>query len=375
MTKLPSFLSGMFPGGKKSTTGKATTAPAPPRPPPRPSEKTAPPGSQSLTKAYRPEIHSSHVITRDVLQEAIQNVANAAQPWDPSEYVGQTLLQEAVRNHGAVDLMQKKNGEKIAVKRMPTRYPTASERPWVDIGLVRYLNSIQYPYACELFGVFRDDETTYVAASLATKGDLFTWCDQDPPPGLKREAVMLPIVGQIFVAVRWLHDLGVAHRDLSLENILLSDQGGTQQVKLIDFGMATVNRICKKEVRGKQSYQAPEMHGSEPYDAFLTDEFALGVSIFAMAVQDYPWTSTKKSSCQLFEYISTFGLIKFLKKRKLRKGTEHLAEVMSPELIQLIDAMVQLDANNRLSLGEACFNGEARRSVWDEPWIQAFQGP
>ena len=33
--------------------------------------------------------------------------------------------------------------------------------------------------------------------------------------------------------------------------------------------------------------------------------FALGVSVFAMAVQDYPWTSTKKSSCQLFEYIST----------------------------------------------------------------------
>lgn len=391
MTKLPSFLSGMFPGGKKgagtAATGKATTAPAPPRPPPRPSEKTAPPGSQSLTKAYRPEIQSSHVITRDVLQEAIQNVANAAEPWDPSEYVGQTLLQEAVRNHGRVDLMQKKNGEKIAVKRMPTRwvregpiefneqYPTASERPWVDIGLVRYLNSIQYPFACELFGVFRDEETTYVAASLATKGDLFTWCDQDPPPGLKREAVMLPIVGQILVAVRWLHDLGVAHRDLSLENILLSEQGGTQQVKLIDFGMATVNRICKKEVRGKQSYQAPEMHGSEPYDAFLTDEFAVGVSIFAMAVQDYPWTSTKKSSCQLFEYIATFGLIKFLKKRKLRKGTEHLAEVMSPELIQLIDAMVQLDAKNRLSLGEACFNGEARRSVWEEPWIQAFQGP
>ena len=25
---------------------------------------------------------------------------------------------------------------------------------------VRYLNSIQYPYACQLFGVFRDDETT-----------------------------------------------------------------------------------------------------------------------------------------------------------------------------------------------------------------------
>lgn len=30
------------------------------------------------------------------------------------EYVGQTLLQEAVRNHGRVDLMEKKNGEKLA---------------------------------------------------------------------------------------------------------------------------------------------------------------------------------------------------------------------------------------------------------------------
>ena len=104
---------------------------------------------------------------------------------------------------------------------------------------------------------------------------------------------MLPIVGQIFTAVCWLHDLGVAHRDLSLENILLTDNGGSMQVKLIDFGMSTTQRVCKRELRGKQSYQAPEMHGPE-YDAFLADEFALGVVLFAMAVQDYPWTSTKK---------------------------------------------------------------------------------
>ena len=54
------------------------------------------------------------------------------------------------------------------------------------------------------------------------------------------------------------------------------------------------SRMCKREVRGKQSYQAPEMHGSDTYDAFLADDFALGVVVFAMAVQDYPWTATKK---------------------------------------------------------------------------------
>ena len=30
--------------------------------------------------------------------------------------------QEAIRNHGRVDMMQKRNGEKIAVKRMPNRW-------------------------------------------------------------------------------------------------------------------------------------------------------------------------------------------------------------------------------------------------------------
>lgn len=385
MTKLPSFLSGMFPGSRSpdATSGgsSASRSTAPPPPPP-----PKPPVAVGGAKIWFPDSTNGQAVSKEVLLESIENVARAVEPWSPQDYVGQTLLQEAVRNHGRVDLMEKKNGEKLAVKRMPTRwvregptefneqYPTASERPWVDIGLVRYLNSIRYPYVCNLIGVFRDDDTTYVASSLATQGDLFAWCDADPGPGRAREDVMLPIVGQIFIAVRWLHDLGVAHRDLSLENILLTEASGSQQVKLIDFGMCTVNRMCKREVRGKQSYQAPEMHGSDSYDAFLADDFALGVVVFAMAVQDYPWTSTKKGACQLFDYISTFGLMKFLRKRKLRKGHEHLAEVMSTELTQMVDYMLQFDVNSRLCLGEVCFGAaETRGSVWDQPWIQPFR--
>lgn len=384
MTKLSAFFCGMFPSSSPPVDQSPSSAPVhTPAPPPSTRPTPAPPAPPPRPPMKTPEV--SEQVTNEVLQDSIDAVTSGIQAWDPEEYILNSLLQEAVRNHGRVDLMQKKSGEKFAVKRMPNRwvregdrefneqYPTASERPWVDIGLVRYLNTIQYPYACELIGVFRDEENTYVTVSLATQGDLFSWCDRDPRPGPAREAVMLPIVGQIFTAVRWLHDLGVAHRDLSLENILLTDNGGSQQVKLIDFGMSTTQRVCKRELRGKQSYQAPEMHGPE-YDAFLADEFALGVVLFAMAVQDYPWTSTKKNSCQLFEYISTFGLMKFLKKRKLRKGTEHLSDVLSTELAQLIDSMLQLEPGNRLCLGESCFSGEARRSVWDEVWIQRFRG-
>ncbi|CAK0819824.1 unnamed protein product [Prorocentrum cordatum] len=41
---------------------------------------------------------------------------------------------------------------------------------------------------------------------------------------------MQPIVLQIFTAVRWLHELGIAHRDLSLENVLLTHGSAVQTV-------------------------------------------------------------------------------------------------------------------------------------------------
>jgi hypothetical protein len=42
-------------------------------------------------------------------------------------------------------------------------------------------------------------------------------------------------------------------------------------------------------------------------DAFLADDFALGVVVFAMAVQDYPWTSTKKGALGADGPISVCG--------------------------------------------------------------------
>jgi len=333
---------------------------------------------------------AAQTITDEILQDSMCKAAAAVGTWVNEDYIMKSLLQKAVRNHGQVDLMQQKDGGRhFAVKKMPNKwvrqgptdfektYQTASERPWVDIGLVRHLNSIQFPYVCELMGVFKDDQHTYVCSSLAAKGDLFSWCEKDPKPGMSREAVIVPLAIQMFSGVRMLHELGIAHRDLSLENLLISEsEQGTQTLKIIDFGMSTTSRMCRKEVRGKQSYQAPELHSSAAYDAFLSDSFALGVVLFAMAVQDYPWTSTVQGQCQLFEYITTFGFSKFLKKRKLRKGKgEHLAEVLSPELAELLKGLLHMSPENRLHLGENCFeSSKPSRSAWERSWIQPLAG-
>ena len=64
---------------------------------------------------------------------------------------------------------------------------------------------------------------------------------------------------QIASAVRYMHDVDVAHRDLKLENLLLTGTGDA--IKLCDFGFvrdATPGDLSQTYC-GSKSYAAPEI--------------------------------------------------------------------------------------------------------------------
>ena len=181
-------------------------------------------------------------------------------------------LQDATRNRGQVVLMKDlEQGRLVAVKIMPNRWvgtshsdfvmehPSETELPWQDIGCVRFLNSMSYEYACALLGVYRDAEHTYVVTSFATEGDLFSWCEGGSAPGPEREQAVQPIARQMMEGVQQLHDFGIVHRDLSLENVLISCSESSEkkmQIRIIDFSMASTARMFRSCIRGKASYQA-----------------------------------------------------------------------------------------------------------------------
>mmetsp|Transcript_127426 Transcript_127426/g.271675 ORF Transcript_127426/g.271675 Transcript_127426/m.271675 type:complete len:466 (-) Transcript_127426:136-1533(-) len=325
-------------------------------------------------------------ITENGLGKAMELAALGMGPWRANDFAFDGRLQEAERNHGHVERMRRtKGGALVAVKQMPNWWvthgagefrrvhPKATEQPWFDLGLLKSLNRAGYPHACQLLGIFCDKENTYVVTSLATEGDLFSWCFREPGPSREREAAMLPLAKQIISAVTLLHDLGVAHRDLSLENILLTDAGdGELRIQIIDFAMATLSRKCFGELRGKASYSAPEMHGERQYDTFLADVFSLGVVLFAMACQDYPWTATKMGACPRFEYYCKAGILKLLERRKVRGGSgERLTEVLSHEIAELLGGLLELEPRRRVGLGESCFKGSRHRpSVWEFAWLR-----
>ena len=77
-------------------------------------------------------------------------------------------------------------------------------------------------------------------------------------------------------------DLGIIHRDVSPQNILVSYEG---EVKIIDFGIAkAANRSQKTQagiLKGKFGYMSPEQVRGQPIDR-RSDIFALGVILYEL---------------------------------------------------------------------------------------------
>lgn len=59
----------------------------------------------------------------------------------------------------------------------------------------------------------------------------------------------------------YLHNYGIMHRDLKLENILLSDMSETATIKLVDFGLSKFvgPNGTANELYGTYGYIAPEV--------------------------------------------------------------------------------------------------------------------
>jgi serine/threonine protein kinase len=294
-------------------------------------------------------------------------------------------VQEARVNDGTVELMRSiDKGHFVACKKMPNTWvhgsheefkrahPQSAEEPWSDVCISHYLFEEGFPYVCAQFGVFQDISHTYVLSSFATGGDLFTTMEKLPAIGFQREESVRPLMQQICMAVKALHDKGIAHRDLSPENILLTDDGhGGTQVKLIDFGMASLGRFCT-HVRGKPSFRAPEMFLSTWYDGFRVDAFQLGVVLFGLVTQDYPWSSTCPGACKLFSFIESNGMRAFLQIREvIGDSSKVLFDVLSASLVDTLECFLMRLPEDRLTLGEACYEQTCAntRSVFDDAWL------
>jgi serine/threonine protein phosphatase PrpC len=102
----------------------------------------------------------------------------------------------------------------------------------------------------------------------------------------------ISIACQVGRGLSALHRLGVAHRDVKPQNIMLLDTG---EVKIIDIGVARLpgfeDDLDEPETPGTADFMAPELFAKARGDA-LSDQYALGVTLYRMLTAHYPFGET-----------------------------------------------------------------------------------
>ena len=120
-------------------------------------------------------------------------------------------------------------------------------------------------------------EKQYIVLDYAEKGELFDYIFL-PKKGLG-ERYGKVVFTKILRGVLSCHKVGVCHRDLKMENILLDKNFNP---KIADFGFATLiqgkegNGLLSSPL-GTLSYAAPEILTHQRYNGMKTDVFSLGV--------------------------------------------------------------------------------------------------
>jgi serine/threonine protein phosphatase PrpC len=107
-----------------------------------------------------------------------------------------------------------------------------------------------------------------------------------PPLGL---AEGLRIAMQLARALTALHRAGVVHRDVKPENVMIQADGS---VLLLDLGVVRLPELEPEgvtDIPGTPSYMAPEqLAGRQTGDA-LSDQYALGVTLYRAFTRHYPY--------------------------------------------------------------------------------------
>mmetsp|Transcript_107227 Transcript_107227/g.260330 ORF Transcript_107227/g.260330 Transcript_107227/m.260330 type:complete len:531 (-) Transcript_107227:133-1725(-) len=195
---------------------------------------------------------------------------------------------------GKALLVQSEDGTKLVCKMVDVSQASAKEtQDAVKEG--RLLAQFRHPYVVRYRDNFIDSGWLSILMDYCEGGDLSKQIEnarkrRQPIP----EEQILMWITQALLALKYIHDKHVLHRDLKSSNFFLSKSGN---LKMGDFGIAKVlacTAACAKTQIGTPYYLSPEVCQEKPY-TWPSDMWAMGCILYELCALRVPFDANSIS--------------------------------------------------------------------------------
>jgi serine/threonine protein kinase len=224
---------------------------------------------------------------------------------------------------------------------------------------IKILKNTYHYNIIKLYDVIETNDTICMIMEYAEGGELFNYVLEKKHLS---EDESRRIFQQIIDAIYYLHQIGVCHRDLKLENILMNENN---EPILCDFGFS--GEIKGEDGTGRlvtfvgtNSYACPEILRCKPYDGIKCDIFSLGVILFILCFKCFGFGSALPND-YLYRLIIKKRYDQYWEEVGKKIGKEKINNI-SPELKALILKMISFVPNERPSI-EDILNEDCMKNV------------
>ena len=180
--------------------------------------------------------------------------------------------------------------EKVAIKQIYKTFDEITEEEIINE--IEILKKLNHPDIVKILEFYKTEQAYYIISEYCSGGELF----QKAETHLSENQIAV-IFKQILSGLSYLHSNNIVHRDLKLENILISDTEyvpitGEEylDIKIIDFGNAKhfENNVSDKSIVGSTLYLAPESFMKK--SGKESDLWSAGVILYMLVVGCPPFT-------------------------------------------------------------------------------------
>eukprot|EP01052_Picozoa_sp_SAG31_P009674 SAG31_NODE_513_length_14715_cov_22.844554_5_plen_523_part_00 len=220
-----------------------------------------------------------------------------------------------------------------------------------EIEILNKMMEMNHRNIVQCFGHIDDPSYIYIVMELCEGGELL---EQLEHLGKYTEEDTSEVIRNLISTLTYLHAEGIVHRDIKPENLLLADSTDLCNVKIADFGLASVLEGDEKMsvVCGSPAYMAPEIQNGGEYSA-ACDMYSVGVMMYLMLCGSLPFQgegAAKKMADENFNF------------------DDQIWDLVSPGAKDVISKLLVADSSKRLSCSDALqhpwVTGEETGSVY-----------